>query len=578
MKALIIWIAMLAAFACAALTAAQVLTQTVSNELITNAGWECVPGARVVDGNLVITFAEGIGGLNDSVLRLQTGRDVAISVTVETELGPGFAGLNFWNSQPPPGDSSSWYRTAARLSLGISGRRPYTAIFDGTGSTPAFLYTGPQPVQGQVTLSATREGDAVVIRIAGAEVARIEVIGPLTGGPLFLGPGVNKGKTLTVHRITVTDGAHPNGAEIVRALAPAAPAGAGMTLRTAAAARNRLIGTAINQRSLRWSQPARDIAAREFNLLTGGDMFTFRVLHPARDQYQFCGADQLVAFAEANNMRVYGGPGLLWGQNPAWLTDGTFSRDELIAIMRDHIQTVVGRYRGRVHIWNVANEIFEYNNTGQLAKGDQQIWMRIIGPEYIDMAFRWAHEADPQAILVLNEVNDEGTKCAARCGPGNPNGSRNVKADALVSFVKGMRARGIPINAVGMQTHWGAWMNFHHPAVDPSSVAAQMKRLADLGLDVYITEMDVAIQKPVTPAKLAAQAETYRQMMSTCLAAANCKGFTVFGTYDSLYSEPPFLARTGSDQQGQWAAAVLFDEAFRPKPAYDALAAALRAR
>jgi hypothetical protein len=420
MKALINWIAALATFTGAVLIAAQVSPQTVSNELIANGGWECVPGARVVDGKLVITFVEGVGGLNDRVLRLQTGRDVAISVAVETELGPGFAGLNFWNSQPPPGDSSSWYRNAARLSLGISGRRPYAAIFNGTGSTPAFLYTGPQPVQGQVTLSAAREGDAVVIRIAGAEAARTTVLGPLTGGPLYFGPGVNKGKTLTVHRITVTDGAHPNGAEIVRAMAPAAPAGAGMTLRIAAAARNRLVGTAINQRCLRWSQPARDITAREFNLITGADMFTVRLLHSARDQYQFCGADQLVAFAEANNMRVNGGPGLLWGQNPSWLADGAFSRDELIAIMHDYIRTVVGRYRGRVHIWNIANEIFEYNNTGRLAKGDQQIWMRIIGPEYIDMAFRWAHEADPQAILVLNETSAEGTKCAARCGSGNP--------------------------------------------------------------------------------------------------------------------------------------------------------------
>jgi endo-1,4-beta-xylanase len=576
MKTLIMWIAVFAAFACAALTAAQVSPQTVTNELITNAGWECVQGARVVDGKLVIPFAEGAGGLNDSTLRLQTGRDVAISVTVETELGPGFAGLNFWNSQPPPGDSSTWYRNAARLLLGISGRRPYVAMFDGMGSVPAFLYTGPQPMQGQVTLSAAREGNAVVIRIDGTEAVRTPVLGPLTGGPLFFGPNVNKGKTLTVHRITVTDGAHPNGAEIVRAMAPAAQAGTGLTLRAAAAARNRLIGVSLNQRILRWNQPARDIAAREFNLLTGADMFTFRLLHPARDQYQFCGADQAVAFAEANNMRVYGGPGLLWGQMPPWLTDGTFSRDELITIMREFIQTVVGHYRGRVHIWNVANEIFEYNNTGRPGKGDHQYWMRMIGPEYIDMAFRWAHEADPQAILVLNETGAEGTKCAMHCGPGNPDGSRNAKADAQYQLVKGMRARGVPIHAVGMQTHWGA--NKGYPTADPSSVVAQMKRLADLGLDVYITEMDVPIQKPVTPAKLAAQAETYRQMMSTCLAAANCRGLNVLGVDDSNWPEPSFLARTGSDQQGQWVAPLLFDEAFRPKPAYDALAAVLRAR
>jgi GH35 family endo-1,4-beta-xylanase len=96
-----------------------------------------------------------------------------------------------------------------------------------------------------------------------------------------------------------------------------------------------------------------------------------------------------------------------------------------------------------------------------------------------------------------------------------------------------MVSRGVPINAVGMQTHWGALEGY--PTADPSSVAAQMKRLGDLGLDVYITEMDVPIEKPVTPKKIADQAETYGGMLRTCLAAPNCKGLIVFGTNDANY-------------------------------------------
>src|SRR5262245_11607085 len=134
------------------------------------------------------------------------------------------------------------------------------------------------------------------------------------------------------------------------------------------------------------------------------DELAFMTLRPARDQYRFCGADQLVAFAEANKVRMYAGPGLLWGRNPDWLTQGNFSRAALIDIMREHIQTVVGRYRGRIQTWNVVNEV--HTNVGGFENGDQQIWMRIIGPEYIDMAFRWAHEADPQATLVFNSYND----------------------------------------------------------------------------------------------------------------------------------------------------------------------------
>jgi len=100
--------------------------------------------------------------------------------------------------------------------------------------------------------------------------------------------------------------------------------------------------------------------------------------------------------------------------------------------------------------------------------------------------------------------------------------------------------------------------------------------VADLGLEVWITEMDVPIVTPVTPDKLAAQAQTYRQMFETCLAAPNCKAFIVFGVYDGGYALPPFLAREGVTAQGQWAAALLFDESFRPKPAYEALAEVLR--
>jgi endo-1,4-beta-xylanase len=224
----------------------------------------------------------------------------------------------------------------------------------------------------------------------------------------------------------------------------------------------------------------------------------------------------------------------------------------------------------------VVNEVFEFNNSGRLGKGEDQLWMRVIGPEYIDMAFRWAHEADPQAILLFNDADAEGTVCAARCGAGVAAGSRNLKSDGLYEFVKGMRERGVPIHGVGMQTHWGA--RTATPAVDPASVAPNMKRLADLGLEVWITEMDLPIVAPVTPDKLVAQAQIYRQVFETCMAASNCKAFIVFGVYDGGYALPPYLAREGVIAQGTWAAPLLFDEAFRPKPAYEALADVLRRR
>src|SRR6266508_3080317 len=115
-----------------------------SNELITGAGWECVPGARVADGKLFIApgASTGSSALNDSRLRLETREDVAISITVEADIAPGFAGLQFWNSLPPPGDAARWYSTAAKLVLGLTGGRVQADVYDGTSATPAFRYFG----------------------------------------------------------------------------------------------------------------------------------------------------------------------------------------------------------------------------------------------------------------------------------------------------------------------------------------------------------------------------------------------------------------------------------------------------
>ena len=147
------------------------------------------------------------------------------------------------------------------------------------------------------------------------------------------------------------------------------------------------------------------------------------------------------------------------------------------------------------------------------------------------------------------------------------------KSDAIYEFAKGLRARGVPISGVGLQMHWwarGSPANISG-APSPADVAANMKRLADLGLQVYITEMDAPVREPATPEKLAAQAQTYRDMLEVCLAASNCKALIVWGIYDgnSAAQDPRFPS---------YAAPLLFDEAFRPKPAYEALADVLRRR
>ena len=192
-------------------------------------------------------------------------------------------------------------------------------------------------------------------------------------------------------------------------------------------------------------------------MLTPENAMKFGLVHPEPDRYDFADADYIVGFAEAHGMQVRG-HNLVWHfQLPTWLTEGTWTRDELIDILHQHITTVVGHYRGRVAAWDVVNEAIA--DDGSLR---DTIWLRGIGPEYIDMAFRWAHEADPDALLFYNDYAGEGL---------------GAKSDAIYALVQGLLERGVPINGVGLQMHVSLrW------SPQPQDVAANMERLGALGL------------------------------------------------------------------------------------------------
>ncbi|MDW8049331.1 MAG: endo-1,4-beta-xylanase, partial [Nitrososphaerota archaeon] len=201
---------------------------------------------------------------------------------------------------------------------------------------------------------------------------------------------------------------------------------------------------------------------REFNMVTTENVLKFGPVHPQPTVYSFAGADRVIEFAEAHGMKVRGHT-LVWhSQLPSWITAGRYTRDEWIQILRDHIMTVVGRYRGRIYAWDVVNEAID--DSGALRN---TIWLQNIGPEYIELAFRWAHEADPNALLFYNDYGAEGL---------------GVKSDAVYNLVKGLLEKGVPIHGVGLQMHISA-----DSPPSPQSVAANIRRLNNLGLEVHIT-------------------------------------------------------------------------------------------
>lgn len=321
-------------------------------------------------------------------------------------------------------------------------------------------------------------------------------------------------------------------------LAPATRAAGENSLRALAQSQGRLIGTAVKSDTMLGDAAYHETLAGQFNLVTPENAMKFGPLSPARGSYHFAEADAIVAFAEEHGMRVRGHT-LVWHlQQPDWLTGGQWSRDELIQILHEHITTVVGHYRGRLVAWDVVNEAV--NDDGTLR---DTLWLRGIGPEYIELAFRWAREADPDALLFYNDYNGEGL---------------GAKSDAIYALVADLKQRGAPIDGVGLQMHVAvdSW-----PAAD--EVTANMRRLAELGLQAHITEMDVRVPQPPAPDALTRQAEVYGRMLQVCLAAENCTAFSLWGFTDNYSWIPEFFPG--------WGHGLVFDVAYQPKPAFQEL-------
>jgi endo-1,4-beta-xylanase len=307
-------------------------------------------------------------------------------------------------------------------------------------------------------------------------------------------------------------------------------------LRTLASSHGRAIGTAVEARALGHSAGYRAELAREFSSVTPENAMKWEVTEPHRGRFDFSDADRIVDFARAHDMRVRGHV-LVWHeQNPGWLARGHFSRAELIAILRDHILRVVGRYRGRVASWDVVNEAV--GDDGGLRPS---LWLKRIGPEYIPLAFRFAHEADPAATLFYNEIGAEGL---------------GGKSDTVYALLKALRERGIPVGGVGFQGHF----TLDGP---PPTFRKNMERFAALGLRIAISEADVRVRLPASIDELRVQGDVFGTTLADCLAVSACRSFTVWGFTDR-YS---WVA----DNQPGYGAATVSDHELNPKPAYRAV-------
>ncbi|WP_211435115.1 endo-1,4-beta-xylanase [Blastococcus sp. DSM 46786] len=297
----------------------------------------------------------------------------------------------------------------------------------------------------------------------------------------------------------------------------------------------------------------RKVLATEFDSVSPENQMKWEFIHPEPGVYNFGPADAIVAFAERHG-QVVRGHTLLWhSQLAEWVTEGDYSDEELRAILKDHIQTVVGRYAGRIQQWDVANEIFAdtWDDGGvRLRDGSTgataNIFIQRLGPGIIADAFRWAHEADPEAELFLNDYAVEDM------GP---------KSDAYYELAQELLADGVPLHGFAFQAH----LDLQYPF--PETLDENMQRFDDLGLETAITELDVRFTLPEsgvpTAEQLAEQADTYRGVLEACLSVDDCNSFTIWGFNDRYSWVPSF-------SPGQGAATVMFED-YERKPAYWAL-------
>ncbi len=312
-------------------------------------------------------------------------------------------------------------------------------------------------------------------------------------------------------------------------------------LRDLAAQHGFYVGTAVHTGAFtRAEAPYCDLLKREFNVIVAENMMKFVELSPAPDTYAWNAADALVDFAAANDMKLRGHT-LVWHQQlPQWVTHRSWTPEEARSLLERHIKTVVGRYRGRVWAWDVVNEAIA--DTGGYRS--DSFWYQQLGAEYIALAFQWAHEADPNAILYYNDYEAEGL---------------SPKSDSVYELVRDLKQAEVPIHGVGWQMHLSeGWrVTAEH--------RSNAERLRGLGLELSMTEMDVRLSTPASAAQLESQARSYGEAME--LALETCAALLTWGFTDKYSWIPGFRPGYG--------AALPFDADYQAKPAYTAMQQAL---
>lgn len=306
------------------------------------------------------------------------------------------------------------------------------------------------------------------------------------------------------------------------------------TMRSIVDSKQVLFGVAVRPSDLLDPKDAQ-LLKNNFNILVAENIMKLQYLRPTESFWNWSDPDKLVDFAQKNNLRLRGHTFVWHNQNPPFINNLT-DKEKALAVLKDTINQVLTRYKGKFFEYDVCNEVIDDNGILR-----NSVWMKTIGSEYIDIAFRTAREADPSVKLILNDYNNEyaGT----------------TKGDAFYNLVKDLVNRKVPIDGVGFQLHVLA-----EQPINERALRVNIQRFRDLGLSVSFTEVDVRIKLPVTPEKEAAQQKVYQDLLRIALEE-KVSSFVLWGYTDAYSWIPGTFAGYGS--------AHPFDRNKAPKPVYE---------
>ena len=335
-----------------------------------------------------------------------------------------------------------------------------------------------------------------------------------------------------------------------------------------------VVGAAVNARLVRGEDSlAAAIVMEQFNTVTPENALKWERVHPEPDRYDFDVPDRYVEFGEQNGMFLIGHT-LVWhNQTPPWVfqdpAGNPVSRDTLLRRMRDHIQTVVGRYKGRIRGWDVVNEAL--NEDGTLRRSP---WLEIIGEDYLAQAFRFAHDADPGAELYYNDYSLQ----------------NSAKRNGAMALIATLQDAGVPITGVGLQDH----IHLDSPSI--AQMDSTIEAFAGLGVKVLVTELDIDVLPRAgrqQGAEITARADMQEGLnpyaaglpdsVQQALAQRYHDVFAVYLRHHDVIDRVTFWGVTDAGSwknnwpiPGRTNYPLLFDRDGRPKPAFDAVMRAVR--